>query len=138
MNNYHRHGNDVYSYSTCILTRTDDGIAVVNRTYYSKTTLHHLQEGIRSGYLHFVANVGGTVINLYDVPMGATADDLKVLAKNKPVIKFGAAINAAKPNSQRVTASGRTEPLIAAASPVTASSRADRTGDDAEELRPTL
>jgi hypothetical protein len=128
LDNYHKHGNDVYSYETCILTRTDEGVSIVNRTFYSKTTLRHLQDAIRSGYLETLINygTGKFIVNLYDVPIGASAEDLKKLAIGKRVVNVPLLSNKAASSSESLDIVRRA-PVV----PVAASH-----GD--EELRPTL
>lgn len=69
------HGDDAYSYATCIRTRADDGVRfILNRTKYSPTTSRHQSEAF--GHLDFEKH-----INLFDVPRGATASDLRKLAE---------------------------------------------------------
>lgn len=75
VNNYCEHGDDAYSYNTCIRTALPDGTFVHNVTKYSRTSSKHQTKA--RGLLR-----GITVEN---VPKGATAEVLRELARVKPL-----------------------------------------------------
>lgn len=75
MSNYCKHGQDHYSYETCIRTTLADGTTVGNITKYSPTTSKH------QNYSH--ANVRGCEILVDGVPRGTTDAGLRVIAKMK-------------------------------------------------------
>jgi hypothetical protein len=74
MANFCTHGNDSYSYDTCIRTVDDNGRIIQNVTKYSKTTSKHQNEAFR-----YDSKLSPSRVD--DVPRGATAQDLRTLAQ---------------------------------------------------------
>ena len=73
---YCSHGNDAYSYATCIRTTGPNGFYILNATKYSKTTSRHQNKSIAdipTGLLEKATFVD-------NAQKGATADDLRALA----------------------------------------------------------
>lgn len=65
-------GQTIYSYDTAILTRSDDGRIVLNRTKYSPTTSRH-QNGIRAGLDRENIHLDVVVLNGVDKNAGRDA-----------------------------------------------------------------
>lgn len=80
--NYCQHGEDVYSYATCIRTTNENGTPIYNATKYSKTTSAHQNACFGSDVRTWPVNV----IILRDVPRGASAADLRALAKRRLLV----------------------------------------------------
>ena len=75
MRNFFESGTDAYSYQTCIRTIDCEGRMILNRSYYSPTTSRH-QDVAFKGY-------GIDAISLNNVPVGATAEDLRNIVQSQ-------------------------------------------------------
>jgi len=76
---YCSHGNDAYSYATCIQTMTPDHKWVYNVTQYSVTTSKHQAKAFGFARSEYKKNLGHAIM-LDNVPKGSSADDLRALA----------------------------------------------------------
>lgn len=72
--NYCQHGEDAYSYQTCIRTTNANGRPIYNATKYSRTTSRH-----QSACFGREVDSPGAIV-LRNVPRGATADELRAQA----------------------------------------------------------